>query len=53
VLLQDDFGIEVAPRGDVQDLQHARLVVPLRELFEEEVRRIGLELGLPVTIEWK
>jgi GMP synthase (glutamine-hydrolysing) len=30
-----------------------RLVEPLRELFKDEVREVGKELGLPDTILWR
>ena len=38
--------------GLPEDLQFA-LVEPLRSLFKDEVRRVGLELGLPGGIVWR
>ncbi|MDE2070457.1 MAG: glutamine-hydrolyzing GMP synthase [Gammaproteobacteria bacterium] len=33
--------------GGLPERMHLKLVEPLRELFKDEVRKIGLELGLP------
>jgi GMP synthase (glutamine-hydrolysing) len=38
--------------GLPDDLQFA-LVEPLRALFKDEVRRVGIELGLPQAIVWR
>ncbi|CAG0974396.1 GMP synthase (glutamine-hydrolysing) [Anaerolineae bacterium] len=39
--------------GGLPDDMHLKLVEPLRYLFKDEVRRVGLELGLPEAIIWR
>ncbi|HEX5418546.1 MAG TPA: glutamine-hydrolyzing GMP synthase [Gammaproteobacteria bacterium] len=36
--------------GGLPERMHLKLIEPLRDLFKDEVRRIGLELGLPATL---
>ena len=39
--------------GGLPDRMHLKLVEPLRELFKDEVRRVGHELGLPEEMVWR
>jgi GMP synthase (glutamine-hydrolysing) len=39
--------------GGLPEQMSLALIEPLRELFKDEVRRLGLELGLPENILWR
>lgn len=39
--------------GGLPDDMHLKLVEPLRELFKDEVRKMGLELGLPYDMVYR
>src|SRR5690606_7200002 len=36
--------------GGLPERMHLELIEPLRDLFKDEVRKIGVELGLPPTL---
>jgi len=39
--------------GGLPDFMKLKLVEPLRELFKDEVRRVGVALGLPEDMVWR
>src|SRR5436309_1506799 len=39
--------------GGLPERMHLKLIEPLRELFKDEVRRVGLQLGLPRHVLWR
>jgi GMP synthase (glutamine-hydrolysing) len=39
--------------GGLPERMHLKLIEPLRELFKDEVRRVGVELGLPDRIVYR
>jgi GMP synthase (glutamine-hydrolysing) len=39
--------------GGLPEEMHLELIEPLRELFKDEVRKLGVELGLPETFIWR
>jgi GMP synthase (glutamine-hydrolysing) len=39
--------------GGLPERMHLKLVEPLRELFKDEVRRAGVQLGLPEDMVWR
>lgn len=39
--------------GGLPEKMHLKLIEPLRELFKDEVRRVGMELGLPTDLVYR
>ena len=39
--------------GGLPEKMHMKLIEPLRELFKDEVRKVGAELGMPDSIIWR
>lgn len=39
--------------GGLPERMHLRLIEPLRELFKDEVRELGAQLGLPEALVWR
>ncbi|KAI9810015.1 MAG: GMP synthase (glutamine-hydrolyzing) [Phylliscum demangeonii] len=39
--------------GGLLEGMHLKLIEPLRELFKDEVRRLGVQLGLPEHLVWR
>jgi len=39
--------------GGLPDRMHLELIEPLRELFKDEVRELGVQLGIPEHIVWR
>jgi len=39
--------------GGLPERMHLKLVEPLRELFKDEVRKVGMQLGLPEDMVWR
>lgn len=39
--------------GGLPEDMHIKLIEPLRQLFKDEVRKLGIELGLPDDIVWR
>ncbi|MEW6532385.1 MAG: glutamine-hydrolyzing GMP synthase [Thermodesulfobacteriota bacterium] len=39
--------------GGLPEIMHLELIEPLRELFKDEVRELGTQIGLPEEIVWR
>ena len=39
--------------GLPEDVDFTGIVEPLRDLFKDEVRQVGLELGIPSSLVWR
>ncbi len=39
--------------GGLPDRMNLKLIEPLRELFKDEVREVGIKLGLPESLVWR
>ena len=39
--------------GGLPEKMHMKLIEPLRELFKDDVRKVGAELGMPDSIIWR
>ena len=39
--------------GGLPEKMNMKLIEPLRELFKDEVRKVGAELGIPDSILWR
>ena len=39
--------------GGLPDKMHLKLIEPLRELFKDEVRALGTQLGIPEELVWR
>lgn len=39
--------------GGLPEKMNMKLIEPLRELFKDEVRQVGAELGMPESVIWR
>ena len=39
--------------GLPKDVSFSQIIEPLRDLFKDEVRKVGLELGIPASLVWR